>query len=228
MASSEWDRSGVLEVTVATGDAPLFPELERTIAGCLDEAGIDRERRILLERLSDFVLLKLGRGETARLVFICTHNSRRSQFGQFWARAAARYFAIPGVETFSGGTEATAFNPRAVAALRRAGFVIEFFSDGKNPVFEAWCEPGMEPFQAFSKVYDTPPNPTSGFAAVMTCSSADAACPHVGGADERIAIPYDDPKTADGSERETEVYDARCRQIAREMLYVFAGVARRI
>ena len=43
----------------------------------------------------------------------------------------------------------------------------------------------------------------------------------------RIAIPYDDPKEFDGTERETEIYDERCRQIAREMLYVFAEVARR-
>ena len=66
-----------------------------------------------------------------------------------------------------------------------------------------------------------------GFAAVMTCSSADAACPTVAGADRRIAIPYDDPKAFDGTEREAEIYDERCAQIAREMLYVFAEVARR-
>jgi len=182
---------------------------------------------MLLERLSDFVVSKLADGRPVRLVFICTHNSRRSHLCQFWAQAAARYYSIPSVETFSGGTEATAFNPRAVAALRRAGFVIEFFSDGKNPVYEVWYEPGMEPVQAFSKIYDAPPNPKEGFAAIMTCSSADAACPRVTGAVERIAIPYDDPKEADGSERQAEVYDERCRQIAREMLFVFREVSRR-
>ena len=189
---------------------------------------IDRDRRVPLERLADFVVARLAEGRPARLVFICTHNSRRSHFCQFWARAAAHYFGVSRVEAFSGGTETTAFNPRAVAALRRAGFTIEFFSDGKNPVYDVRYETEMEPIQAFSKHFAAPPNPEAGFAAIMTCSSADAACPIVAGADERIAIPYDDPKEADGTEREAEVYDARCREIAREMLFVFSEVARRI
>ena len=146
---------------------------------------------------------------------------------QLWAQAAAHHFSIPGFEAFSGGTETRSFNPKAVSALRRAGFAIEFFSDGKNPVYEVRYEPEMEPIQAFSKIHDEPPNPVQGFAAVMTCSSADAACPTVAGADRRIAIPYDDPKDFDGTEREAEIYDERCRQIAREMLSVFAEVARR-
>jgi hypothetical protein len=59
----------------------------------------------------------------------------------------------------------------------------------------------------------------------MTCSDADASCPIVQGAEARFAIPYDDPKKSDGSEREAEVYNERCRQIAREMLYLFSRVA---
>jgi hypothetical protein len=82
----------------------------------------------------------------------------------------------------------------------------------------------MEPMQAFSKVYDEPPNPTEDFAAIMTC---DAACPVITGADGRFSIPYDDPKNFDGTEQEADKYDERCRQIAREMLYVFSQVARR-
>lgn len=212
---------------VTTGETKLFPELEKTIAGNLGVGEIDEERRVLLERVSDFVVSKLADGRRARLVFICTHNSRRSQLCQFWAQAAARHFSISSAQAFSGGTETTAFNPRAVAALRRAGFAIAFFSDGKNPVYEVRYEPEMEPLQAFSKVYDASPNPREGFAAIMTCTSADAACPSVVGADMRIALPYDDPKEADGTEHEAEIYDKRCRQIAQEMFYVFADVARR-
>ena len=42
-----------------------------------------------------------------------------------WARVAAYRAGFTEVETYSGGTEITAFNPRAVAALRRAGFRVE-------------------------------------------------------------------------------------------------------
>ena len=204
----------------------LLPELREFVAGRLGELEqIPQARRALLDVLVDLPGFSSDRHRPVRLVFICTHNSRRSHMAQLWAQVAARHFSVPGVEATSGGTEATAFNPRAVAALRRAGFAIEFFSDGKNPVYEVWYEPEMEPIQAFSKIYDEPPNPTAGFAAVMTCAAADTACPIVSGADERIVIPYDDPKAADGTEHEAEVYDERCAQIAREMLYVFSEIA---
>ena len=210
------------------GDVKLLPELEAYVAQRLDEFDqIDEDRKTFLGKISAYVMSKAKDGQPARLVFICTHNSRRSHMAQLLAQAAARHFSILGVEAFSGGTEATAFNPRAVAALRRAGFTIEFFTDGKNPVYEVRYEAELEPMQAFSKVYDEPPNPTEDFAAIMTCDAADAACPVVVGADERFSIPYDDPKNFDGTEQEADRYDERCRQIAREMLYVFSQVARR-
>ncbi len=214
------------EVTVQTRDVDLQPGLGEYIADRLEEfAGISDERTGTLESIAAFVRAKTAAGEPSRLNFICTHNSRRSHMSQLWAQIAAQYFSVPGVETFSGGTEATAFDPRAVAALRRAGFLVEHSTEGVNPVYAVSFEPGMEPLLAFSKVYSDSPNPQQGFAAVMTCSSADASCPIVFGAAERFAIPYDDPKEFDGTEREAEAYDERCRQIAREMLYLFSVVA---
>ena len=207
-------------------ECPLLAELCPSLEAGLDEfCEIPAERRTALESISRFVSDRVDSRAPARLTFICTHNSRRSHMSQIWAQTAAHYFSVPGVETFSGGTEATAFNPRAVAALQRAGFLIDCFTDGANPIYEVSYEPGMEPMQAFSKVYGEPPNPESGFAAVMTCSAADATCPIVFGADERIAIPFEDPKAFDGTELEAAAYDERCRQIAREMLYVFSVVA---
>jgi protein-tyrosine-phosphatase len=143
---------------------------------------------------------------------------------QLWAQAAAHHFGINGVETYSGGTEATAFDPRAVAALERAGFSIEATSTGENPVYGVRFSESAEPIRCFSKVYDQPPNPTGGFGAVMTCGAADEGCPVVFGAARRIAITYDDPKAADGTTQEAAVYDERCRQIAREMLFAFSRV----
>jgi len=204
----------------------LLPELRANIEQRLSEIHeISVERQAVLHPLSTFVSNCVASGRPSRLVFICTHNSRRSHMAQLWAQTAATFFSVPGVETYSGGTEATAFNPRAVGAMRRAGFLIEPFTDGKNPIYEMAYELEMEPMQAFSKLYDEPPNPNEDFVAIMTCSSADIACPIVDGATERIVIPYDDPKIFDGTEQETDRYDERCAQIAREMLYVFSRVA---
>jgi protein-tyrosine phosphatase/arsenate reductase len=203
----------------------LTPELEDYIAGALGEVNrIPAERRIKLGELASFISERADAGKPVRLTFICTHNSRRSHLSQIWAQTAAHYFSIPGIETFSGGTEATAFNPRAVAAIERAGFAVAT-GEGSNPVVEVrWAVDGPT-MECFSKVYDQDPNPKQDFAALMTCSAADAACPIVFGADARIAIPFDDPKAFDGTDQETSKYDERCRQIAREMLWVFSEVA---
>jgi protein-tyrosine phosphatase/arsenate reductase len=130
------------------------------------------------------------------------------------------------VKTLSGGTEATAFNPRAVKALQDAGVDISMADagSGENPVYMVSYAGGQEPLRAFSKKYDTGGNPTSNFCAVMTCSQADKNCPTVAGASLRVAIPYEDPKSYDGTPQEAEMYALRSRQIAREMFYLFSQV----
>jgi len=207
-------------------ERPFSPALAAYVADALAELDrIPGQRRDQLEQLAAFVRERAHAGQPVALTFICTHNSRRSHMAQLWAQVAAHHFGINGVETYSGGTEATAFNPRAVAALERAGFLIEATTAGANPVCAVRFLADMEPMTCFSKVYDQAPNPTEGFCAVMTCGEADAACPIVFGAAERISIPYDDPKSADGSAEETAVYDERCRQIAREMLFAFSRIS---
>ncbi len=203
----------------------LFPMLaENIVAMVADADHIAEERRACLRQLAGFVSQRITAGDPVGLIFICTHNSRRSQMAQIWAQTAAAHFGIRGVETYSGGTEATAFNPRAVAAIRRAGFQAEAVTDDANPIYLVRFSNDSDPIEAFSKVYDQPPNPADGFAAVMTCSEADAACPLVSGARERFAIAYEDPKAFDGTDREYDAYDERCRQIGREMLFVFSHV----
>ncbi len=185
---------------------------------------IPAERRAVLDPLVDYISQKLAAGGVARLVFICTHNSRRSHFGQVWAQVAALHFGVGPVECYSGGTETTACNPRTVSALERAGIRAKQITGGENPVILLQYADGLNPIAAFSKVYDQSPNPTRGFAAVMTCSQAEENCPFVAGAEKRFSVMYEDPKIADGTPEEVAVYDARCREIATEMAYVFRSL----
>ena len=120
--------------------------------------------------------------------------------------------------------EATAFHRGARAAMERAGFVIGR-ADGSNPRYRATYADGGPVTECFSKTHDDPANPTKGFAAIMTCSEADQACPAVPGAELRVSLPYDEPKKADGTPDEEAAYDARCLQIATEMLYLFSRVS---
>ena len=97
-----------------------LPSLRPVIAKLTQEfEQIPAERRQDLKKVAVFIRAKVQAREEPLLTFICTHNSRRSHLSQIWAQAAAEFYDVPGVKTFSGGTEATACNERTVAALKR-------------------------------------------------------------------------------------------------------------
>jgi arsenate reductase len=184
---------------------------------------IPAERRHALQKLTSFV----EGAPSPSLVFICTHNSRRSHIAQVWAATAAAWYNIPGVKAYSGGTEATEFNPRAINALKEIGFQIEQKTPAPNPRYSVRYSTGHPAFEVYSKKYDAPENPASNFAAVMTCTHADENCPVVTGASSRISLPYDDPKDFDGTTQEAAKYLERSREIGREILYAFSQIKSR-
>jgi arsenate reductase len=203
---------------------PLFyPALAETIAN-LPFAAISTERIQLLDEMADYLLAKMKQGEEIRLNFICTHNSRRSQFSQVWAQTAAVYYGIDAA-CFSGGVEVTAFNERAVAALKRDGFKLVQKGE-ENPVFFVFPGEDTEPIITFSKVFDDALNANKGFAAVMTCDHADENCPYIPGAEKRFPLRYEDPKAFDDSSLEEKMYSERSHQIAAELFYLFEKVGK--
>ncbi|MCS6929683.1 MAG: protein-tyrosine-phosphatase [Saprospiraceae bacterium] len=175
----------------------------------------------ILDGIASYAAEVIRAGRTVRLTFICTHNSRRSHLAQVWAQVVAHWMGLAPVECYSGGTEVTACNLRTVAALKRAGLEIVPITTGENPIYLIRYAEGVAPIAAFSKIYDAPPNPREHFGAVMTCAQAEKNCPFVVGAERRFSLPYDDPKIADDTPQEGIIYDERCRQIAREMLYLW-------
>ncbi|MEP1034424.1 protein-tyrosine-phosphatase [Ekhidna sp.] len=182
------------------------------------DSHIDDSRKPILDQLTSYI----RDNESAKLNFICTHNSRRSHLSQVWAQVLASHVGIE-ISTFSGGTEATAFHPNAVAALRRAGFEIQA-GEGKNPKYKVSFSEDQKPMICFSKTFGDSVNPKENFAAIMTCSEADSGCPIVPGAEARIQLFYEDPKVSDGTPEESKTYDGRCAQIATEMHYVFSSI----
>jgi len=203
----------------------LYPNLQKRILEFKTQfREILTERKTVLQQLTDFIQQKQKLNVAIDLNFICTHNSRRSHIAQLWAQAAAAYYGIENMHCFSGGTEATAFNPRAVKAMKDAGFIITKTKEDANPVYEVRYADGAEPVIAFSKTYDDPFNHTKDFAAIMTCSHADENCPLVLGASGRIPLTYDDPKEFDGTPQEAEKYAERVHEIGKEIFYAFSQV----
>ncbi len=185
---------------------------------------VREERKVILQPLIEFIQHKHSHKQEIILNFICTHNSRRSHLSQVWAQALAYHFKIQNVSCYSGGTEATAMFPMVVETLKRHGFQIKKLSEGDNPVYAIKYADNQQPIIGFSKTYDDDFNPTSGFAAIMTCSQADGGCPFIVGAEKRVPITFEDPKAFDNTPQQAEKYAERSLQIASELYYVYSKI----
>ena len=111
-----------------------------------------------------------------RVLFLCTHNSARSQM----AEGLLRHLAGDRFEAHSAGTEATHVRPLAVRAMAEVGADI---SDQESKTLERYLK---EPFDYV----------------VTVCDSANEACPVFYGAKERLHWSFPDPSQATGTEEE--------------------------
>ena len=202
----------------------LLSEIENVIKE-LNPQTISSERKAVLQPLTDFIQSKVSNQQEIRINFICTHNSRRSHLSQVWAQIMANYFNIKNVFCYSGGTEATALFPMVVETLQKSGFQISKISQNENPVYSIKYTDNEHPIIGFSKKLDDDFNPKSEFVAIMTCDSANEACPFVPGAEKRIPITFEDPKAFDNTPQQVEKYIERSLQIATEMKYVFSKIS---
>jgi arsenate reductase (thioredoxin) len=111
-----------------------------------------------------------------RVLFLCTHNSARSQMAEGLLRAwgGARF------EACSAGTEATEVRPLAIAAMAELGI------DISNQRSKALTEYVGQPFDV----------------AITTCDEVREACPFFPGAKQQLHWSFDDPSAAKGTETE--------------------------
>lgn len=196
---------------------------------------IDESHREAGETLAGWIANNYKPGQPLHVTVVCTGNSRRSILGATMGNVAAAYYGMPEVRFHSGGTAPTAFNPRTVACLKDIGVEVEPTGTEAprgeprtaNPIFSVRWGSGLEATE-FSKTYDDPGNPQSGFAALMVCGEADAACPFVKGASLRLSMPYLDPKIYDDSAFEAVKYAERRDDIGRLMMSVMMQVRNRL
>jgi arsenate reductase (thioredoxin) len=111
-----------------------------------------------------------------RVLFVCTHNSARSQM----AEGLLRSLAGDRFEALSAGTEATRVRPEAVSVMEEIGIDIS----------------GQE-----SKTLDRYLDETFDYV-ITVCDEANEACPFFAGARERLHWSLPDPSAARGTEEE--------------------------
>jgi arsenate reductase (thioredoxin) len=202
---------------------------------------IDEKHRLAGQKLAEWIAANYRPGKELDVIVVCTGNSRRSMFGSTMGNIAAAYYGMPEIHFHSGGTAPTAFNSRTVSALKAIGVEVEPIgkeaSRGEpktaNPMYRVcWGTPesggvSLETIE-FSKRYDDSSNPQQGFAALLVCSEADAACPTVQGSALRVSMPYLEPKIYDGGAFEAAKYAERRDDIARLMLSVMLQARKRL
>jgi hypothetical protein len=196
---------------------------------------IDEAHRDAGEKLVAWLAKNYQPGQPLHVTVICTGNSRRSILGATMGNIAAAYYGMPEVRFHSGGTAPTAFNPRTIAALKEIGVEVEAIGreaprgepKTANPIYTIRWGSDLEATE-FSKTYFDASNPQQGFAALLVCGEADAACPIVKGAAVRISMPYLDPKIYDDSVYEAQKYTERRDDIGRLMLCVLMQVRNRL
>lgn len=184
---------------------------------------ISEDRKENLQLLIDYISEKKKLQQDIKLNFICTHNSRRSQFAQIWAKVLAVYFDIK-IDVCSGGVEVTEFNKNAISNLKLIGFEIEN-KNSENPHYYVRFSNDHPLIEMFSKIYDDPINCNDHFIAIMTCSDADSNCPIIPGVEQRISLTYRDPKAYDGTDLQERMYGETSKTIAAELYYVFSKLA---
>lgn len=131
-----------------------------------------------------------------RVLFVCTHNSARSQM----AEGLLRRLGGERVESASAGTEATRVRPEAIVVMREIGIDI---SAQESKTLDRFLD---QPFDLL----------------ITVCDDANEACPVFPGATRRLHWSFPDPSKATGTEAERlavfrEVRDAIRSRIERDI-----------
>src|SRR5690606_19810783 len=141
----------------------MYRKLVETLQGIIGGPAPSEERKRVLQPLIAVLQQKVDLGQDLTLHFICTHNSRRSHFAQVWAPVAGAYFDIPNVRWYSGGAEHTALFPAVADALCSQGLRALKISGTGRPNYAMTYSDTDVPIIGFSKKYDSPFSPASGF-----------------------------------------------------------------
>ena len=136
-----------------------------------------------------------------RVIFVCTHNSARSQMAEGMLRA----WGGDRFDAFSAGTERTRVRPEAVAVMAEIGIDIGGQSSKT-----------LEPFlgQEFSWL-------------ITVCDQAKEACPTLPGVRQQAHWSIDDPAAVDGDEGERLAAFREARDRLRDRLHMFLLAAGR-
>lgn len=158
---------------------------------------------------------KLKQKKNLNMVFICTHNSRRSQFSEIWGNVLSAYHKKK-IKVFSAGIIKTEVFSQVVKSFKRIGFKI---IKNKNSYLFQHLNININ---LYSKILSD--IKINDFISITTCSEADASCPIDLRSKLNLKLLYKDPKIYDNTKNEQKKYDSTCLKIASELNYIFKNI----
>jgi len=136
-----------------------------------------------------------------KVLFLCVHNSARSQM----AEGILRHLAGDRLEVRSAGTEPSRVHPLAIQAMAARGIDIDGQSSKHLDAFTG---------QPFDYV-------------ITVCDRASEACPVFPGDPQRIHWSIPDPAAVEGSEAvRAKAFEAAVRELATRIRYLLALLER--
>lgn len=202
----------------------LHPDITKFIES-LDSKKLSEARKDILKQLAKVIKHKLDEDEKAELLFVCSHNARRSAYAEVWATAMAHYFNNSQIKSYSCGTEATHTHPQVIHTLRLQGFKIAKPVQQNNPTYAVGFSSVHPDKELFSKDMHHQTLSAIEPIAAMVCSEASESCPVIPKAIARIAVPYEDPRVFDEHPDKEQVYIKTSKLIATELKYLFKKVS---
>ncbi|CAN5758755.1 arsenate reductase ArsC [soil metagenome] len=136
-----------------------------------------------------------------RVLFVCTHNSARSQMAEGMLRA----WGGDRFEAFSAGTEATSVRPEAIAAMSEIGIDIS-----------RQASKTLEPFLGESFTW-----------LITVCDQARESCPTLPGVTQQGHWSIDDPSAVQGTDEERIEAFRQARDVLRGRIQMFILAAGR-
>jgi len=136
-----------------------------------------------------------------RVLFVCTHNSARSQMAEGMLRA----WGGDRFEAFSAGTEATRVRPEAIAAMSEIGIDIS-----------RQTSKTLEPFLGESFTW-----------LITVCDQARESCPTLPGVAQQAHWSIDDPSAVQGTDEERIEAFRQARDVLRGRIQMFILAAGR-
>lgn len=182
--------------------------------------GISQDRRNELDIIANSIHTSLKNDGNANIIFICTHNSRRSQLCELWMDIFCDAYNLKYIRNYSGGTEATAFNKRMVKAIQDFNIPLHKLMESENTIYAIQDTNHSMYKTYFSKKYENTYNPNSNFIAIMVCDDAEENCPIVFGSSKKHSLKYKDPKFSDETPEEELVYAQKVIEVGTELLYL--------